>query len=857
VQWERSFDVGTLVLRACNACGCTVINASADALVGAAWTCASSPPGALQGPEDLDAGGLELEWLPAAVPGTAASALANAGRWSWGTDDEAILDGQDWWFRCRFVAPAGEGPWELELGGVATLADGWLNGAHLVHGENMFTSHRVAVSSLRPANELVIRCAALGPALGLRHPRPRWKSRLVRSQSLRWYRTTLLGRMPGWSRWAAPVGPWRPVRLLDRSVAALTAADFTLRARCDDEGPGGTVSARALVPGAPCEARLHVGGDSAPLTLVEVDDGRVAEGELHLERVDRWWPHTHGPQPLYPVELELDSERFDLGQVGFRTTELDRADGGFQVIINGLRIFCRGAVWGSPDTVSFAPSADHVRASVELARDGGMNMLRVAGYETYENADFWDACDELGIMVWQDCMFASLDPAEDEQFVAGIHRELREVFGALAGRPALTIACGSSEVYQQAAMFGLSPARCESPLLERAVPDVLAAVVPGVPYVPSAPSGGEPPFAPNVGVSHYFGVGAYLRPVSDARLAGVRFAAECLSFGTPPERETVREVFGDSGVAGHDPRWKLSVPRDAGSSWDFEDVRDHYVRELFGVDPFQVRYADPDHALDLGRAAIAELMGVVVSEWRRSASPCAGALVLMWRDLWPGAGWGVIDSLGRPKASFYALRRAFAPTAVSITDEGLAGLWLHVFNDGPNALQASVELRVFNDAGVEIESTRREIGVPAHGSLELRAEALLDGFRDLNHVYRFSPLAHDVVAVELRDDDGRLLGSAWHLAAGPARPRHCDLGLAAQAHRDPDGKWMLTVSSTLFAQYVALDVPGFRPSDSWFHLLPGESRTVALHADDRARVPAGSVRALNGPRPIRISLSVP
>ncbi len=828
-------------------------------LAQATWTCGSTSPGAVSTPGELD--GAAIEWLPATVPGTAAGALRDAGRWAWGTEDEEILDGRDWWFRCRFPgpnlsSPGGGGPWELHLGGVATLADVWLGASHLLHSENMFLAHRLGVERLEPDNELAIRCAALSPVLGARHPRPRWKSRLVRSQSLRWYRTTLLGRMPGWSRWAAPVGPWRPIRLVPRTENPAPLR-LSLQTGCDANGRGGTVSVRAVLrrgAGLPKQAHLRVGGESVRLGLEQTGTEVVAQGTLHLDIAERWWPHTQGAQPLYDAELELDGARSRLRRVGFRTLELDREDGAFRLRVNGLAVFCRGALWSAPDAVSLAAGPEEVRASVALAREAGMNMLRVPGYATYEDEPFWNACDELGVLVWQDCMLARMDPPEEADFVAGLEQELQQAFGSLQGRPALAIACGSSETYQQASMYGLAPERRQSNLLERTIPALLQSLTPGVPYVASAPSGSEPPFAPEAGVSHYFGVGGYLRPPADARLAGVRFAAECLAFGTPPERETVEQVFGGAGVAGHDPRWKQAVARDTGASWDFEDVRDHYVRELFAVDPLQVRYADPERALDLGRAAVAELMSLVLTEWRRRASSCDGALVLSWRDLWPGAGWGLLDSFGRPKASFYAVRRVSAPSTVLISDEGLSGLRLHVFNDGPERLVGRVRLRVFSDAGAELETGERDLEIDAHGALDLRADALLDGFRDLNHVYRFGPLGYDVVAAELYDAQDRLLGVDCHLVSGPARPRLADLGLTAQANRGPGGEWSLRVSSTLFAHYVAFEVPGFRPSDSWFHLLPGSSATVALHCPDPERRPAGSVRALNSSRTEQIEV---
>ncbi|MGD0196629.1 MAG: hypothetical protein ABSC56_01800 [Solirubrobacteraceae bacterium] len=816
--------------------------AADELLAGAAWTCAASEPGAVDDPAAL--ADVSLDWLPFTPPGTAAGALRAAGRWQWGVADETELDGRDWWFRATFAAPEA-GRWQLSLGGLATLADVWLNGEHLLRSESMFLAHSLAVELTR-GNELVIRCAALDGAPAPSRPRARWKSRLVRSQSLRFRRTSLLGRMPGSDPWAAPVGPWRPLSLVPALAPAVV--EQSLRASC--VGEGGVVSVRLLVRGGDPSARatLTLGDSRAELEVAAESEGHwLLQGTLELGRVDRWWPHTHGPQPLYEVVLELGSERIALGRVGFRTIELDDADGGFALLVNGVRIFCRGGCWVPPDPVSLDASPAAVRRTVELARAAGMNMLRIAGYTCYEGPAFWDACDELGLLVWQDGMFASTDVPATAELVAATEAEVHQVFGSLAARPALAVACGSSETYQQAAMYGLAPGSFDCELLERTIPQALAVVAPGLPYVPSSPSGGEPPFTPRTGVAHYFGVGAYLRPPADARAAGVRFAGECLSFGTPPEPATIRAAFGSPALAGHHPRWKLGVARDAGTAWDFEDVVTHYVRELFDVDPLAVRYADPERALDLARAAVCELMCSAMSEWRRPGSSCDGAIILSLRDLWPGAGWGLIDALGRAKAPLLALRRVLSPTAVLLIDEGLAGLDVHVVHDRPEALRARLRLVAFNHAGVAIETAERDVELASHGALALRAEDLLGGFRDVTRAYRFGPAPYDVIAVTAFDESGCELARACYLPQGPSRPQLPDLGLRARATQSGDGAWELELSTRLFAHYVAVDVDGFEPSDGWFHMLPGERVALMLHPETTSTHPVGSVRALNGP----------
>lgn len=817
---------------------------TSDLLSAAAWECCAVAAGAASTPKDLDAHA--VTWLPAAVPGTAAGALRAAGSLDWATRD---YDRDDWWFRATFTAPEVDAPYVLNLGGVATLADVWVNGVHRWHGENMFSTDEVELGHLAPVNEVAIRCGALAPWLRQRRPRPRWRTGLVREQGLRFLRTTMLGRMPDLGSDLAPVGPWRPVTVRAVPPEEFRVVDRQLAARLD--GDDGVVDLELTLsrPPGPLPVVLHVGPAAAPLSVGVYDmGGSVVSGTVRVQSVERWWPHTHGPQPLYPLTLEVGEIELPLGRVGFRSIAVDRTGGGFELLVNGVPIFCRGAVWVPPDVVSLAAAEDQVRASVTLAHDAQMNMLRVPGTSVYEDAHFFDVCDELGMLVWQDCMVANLDSPRDAAFEASLVRELDQQFAGWQGRPCLAVVSGGSEVEQQAAMAGMERAEWSFDVLERVIPAALARRLPDAVALPSSPTGGPLPFSTDVGVAHYFGVGAYLRTFDDVRRSGVRFAAECLAFSQPPCPATVDQVLGGPATAGHHPRWKAGVPRDAGRSWDFEDVRDHYVADLFGADVMRTRIEDPERYLDLGRAAVAECMVATISEWRRGGSRCAGALLLSLRDLRPGAGWGVIDSLGRPKSGWFVLRRLFAPLTLVLTDEGLNGLSAHVVNDAAAPWRGSLQVTLLADGATPVETVRSSIEVAGRRTERFDLAALFPSFRDLTYAYRFGAPAHDVAHVELCSQgpagSDRVVADAVHLPLGPRRDLEHDLGLRAVARRLGEGEWVLDCTAERFAQWVSVEVPGFSPDDSWFHLVPGRTRHVTLVGDGTR--PRGALHALTG-----------
>jgi beta-mannosidase len=401
--------------------------------------------------------------------------------------------------------------------------------------------------------------------------------------------------------------------------------------------------------------------------------------------------------------------------------------------------------------------------------------------------------------------------------------------------------CGNSEGEQQAAMFGAPRERWSPRLFHETLEAIAQERCPDVPYWPSSAHGGAFPHEARVGTTSYYGVGAYLRPLEDARRSEVRFATECLAFANVPE-------LPPPSLKVHHPAWKARTPRDLGAGWDFDDVRDHYVQRVFGVDPLALRYADHDRYLALGRAATGEIMAQVFGEWRRSGSPCRGGLVWFLRDLWAGAGWGIIDAGGAPKSAYWYLRRALAPVAAHVSDEGNNGLYVHLTNDRPEALRGDLELALFRAGEIAVGSARREITIAPHGSVSVAAVDAFDGFVDLSNAYRFGPPTCDLVLATLRVS-GVVVAQAFHFPLGLPSGRELDVGLSATAHARADGGFDLTLRTRRFAQSVVVAAEGFAAADAWFHMAPGGERTVELSRIGGVSAPPllvkGAVHALN------------
>jgi beta-mannosidase len=331
------------------------------------------------------------------------------------------------------------------------------------------------------------------------------------------------------------------------------------------------------------------------------------------------------------------------------------------------------------------------------------------------------------------------------------------------------------------------------------------------------------PFSPNEGITHYYGVGAYCRPLDDIRRAQVRFSAESLAFAQVPEQATLDAHLAVPPV--HHPGWKARVPRDRGASWDFEDVRDHYLGDLYGVDPARLRREDPVRYLDMSRAVTAEVSEAAYGEWRRPGSSCRGALVWTLQDLLPGAGWGVIDATGLPKPVWHGLRRAFRPVQLLFSDEGTNGLYAHVINETAEALSLTLDVSALRDGAHPVVSGRRELALVARGHISLAATELFGAFFDTTYAFRFGPPAHDVTVGRLTMGNVEV-ATAFSFPRGRMAALHA-ANVSAEAGEDASGIF-LSLATDRLAQSVSLAFPGWLADDNWFHLAPGASRIVRL-----------------------------
>jgi len=817
------------------------------------WFLYQSCAGEYDTPSNLKA---DLNWIKAIVPGTAAQTLLESDSWS--IDDNLNFDDFDWWYKTTFditKSKLQESSF-IQFKGLATVADIWLNGHLICKTDNMFKLYCIDVAEyIKEKNELFIRFQALNKLIANHKARPAWKTKVVKQQQLRWFRTTLLGRIPGWTPPVAPVGPWQEIIFtsgnLVENVKLNTSVNNSL-AKLDFTA---NLSSSATL----ANIAIEIDGQSYPVNQTKKNHKLRLSTTIQLRDMKLWWPHTHGDTNLYPLKLLLNfengsTESHSLGKVGFKEIEVDQSDDNFNVLVNGINVFCRGACWTVNDIVSLVGDKKQLYQNLKLMRDAGANMIRIGGTMLYEQDLFYEICDELGVMVWQDFMFANMDyPFHDNTFKANVESEIEYQLSRLCKHPCVAIYCGSSEIEQQVAMLGLPQTDWEIPFYQESLPELIKESGTTASYISSSPSGGSLPFRANQNLSHYYGVGAYLCSPSELRKHDVKFTSECLGFSNIPIEKHRNSVLNGDSISTTDPRWKKRTPRDIGTGWDFEDIRDHYLEQLFKVDASSLRYFDTEQYLKLSEVTTGEIMSQVFDEWRSNHSNCSGGLVWFMKDLWLGAGWGIIDSLGIPKACYYYLKRKWTSVNISLTDESVNGIDAHISNELLKDVNVTLIITALNNDDVTILNTTKTLIIPSNSTITLNVEKIVKQFHDLTYTYKFGPPKIKVLKASLYRD-GEVVSESHYFPIKEIVPNVSDITLTHELVEFSDTEVIFRINSNKFLYAVTIESPGYQPNDNFFHLVPNSDKYITLQKNKSISRFKCIVTALNMTDILRIKI---
>lgn len=821
------------------------------------WLLAESEAGAFKSPAALDVG-CSNKWVQGIVPGTVAQALQVAGLWTLG--DKLDFDAKDWWYKTQFDYPENLKNLKyifLSLEGLSTHCEIWLNGKVLGVTNNMFVEQRINITDkLQKNNSLYLCFRSLNALLAQRQQRPRWKTKLVAQQTLRSQRASLVGRIPGWMPPVAPVGPWKNIYISNN----LEPTKICVNTQLDKLTGVVEFSCEVSNSDSNFSAFLSVGENQIELSISKQNNLFTLTGKIEINDLNLWWPHTHGVPYLYDMQLIIKHNNkvvyHALSSIGFKAVELDQSNQKFILKVNDETIFCRGACWTINDIVSLSGEESDLENVLILMRDAGANMIRIGGTMIYEQNLFYELCNKLGIMIWQDFMFANMDyPVDNKDFLNSITEEVSQKISALNRHVCVSVYCGNSEIEQQASMLGMEEDIWSNDFFSSALPALCNELHKGIPYIPSTPTTGVLPFHTNTGVTHYYGVGAYLCSVSELRQHNVQFTSECLGFANIPISQTRNLLLNGQLPVIHNPKWKERVPRDTGTGWDFEDIRDHYFKRFYGIDPIECRSYEIEKYLALSENITGEIMSQVFSEWRSQYSQCNGALVWFLKDLWPGAGWGVIDSLGNPKACYYYLKRTWQPVSVLITNETLNGLHFHLINETDKDISAILEMKLLSEKGGVMQSVKTDIDLLNKSIKLIQSDELLGAFFDVTYSYRFGPLKHSVVAVQLKSNEGEVLSESFYFNK-PYTPKVYDeIDITVTSKKINEETYQLDLICNKFLYAINIEVDGFVAADNFFSLVPGSVRSILMHKiKNKERKFRGYISALNLAEAVKIKV---
>ncbi len=762
----------------------------------------------LQGTWVLACKGREIA-IPMAVPGDGVTALHRAG-----VIPDPYFGRNE--YDLRWIADAG---WvltrevdlprvdlELVIDALDTVAQVWLNGVCVLRADNAFRTHRVDVAGAARLgrNQLEIRFPPLTPEANARQaaqpfPVPYHQANcpIPNGNMLRKPQCDF-----GWD-WNIALAPF----------GIYGAVGFAL------PGPRleGVVIEQAHGDGfVDVTITPHMANFTGPVTLslcgITAKTTANAATTLRINTPALWWPASLGPQPMHDLTISFAGQT-ETRQIGLRALDLvttpDATGAGFKFRVNGHDVFARGANWIPADALAGRITPQATRDLLQSAVDANMNMIRIWGGGRYEPDWFYALCDELGLMVWHDFMFACHLYPSTPAFLAEVAGEVREAALRIGHHACIALWCGDNELLGALTWFDESRQNRDRYLvsydrLNRTIEQALKAVAPHANWWPSSPSPGPMSFGDawhndSAGDMHFWSVWHEGRDFDHYRDVRPRFCSE-FGFQSYPSMDVIARFAGPQD-------WNIASPvleshqKNAGGNARIAETMFRYFR-------FPTRFAD---FVWLSQIQQGLAIKTAVTQWRSLKPHCMGALYWPLNDTWPVCSWSSLDHGGGWKLLHHMARDFFAPvTIVAVPKDG--GWRLCGVNDTRAPASLHITLRA-----VAMDGSTRPLW---QGAATIGPDAAQE-------ITRVAPEALQ---------NGEILHWSWagdgfegadHIAPKPYKSYDlCPSGLALHAQRTETG-WAITLSTqalSLFATVVA-DQPG-RFSANAVMVLPGAPQTV-------------------------------
>lgn len=771
--------------------------------------------------------------VPARVPGDTHSALLAAGQipdpYVGANELDVLWVGrEDWTYAREFVLDAAwlAAPMVfLNCDSLDTVAEVRLNGRLAGKSDNQFVRWRWDVKRFLKTGknriEITFRSAenaATAAARKLPYPVPMAqfpiqspRRNLVRKAQCHagwdWGPCLMVAGIGG-DIWLGAVSTAR-IDYVATTQHPLANGDVRLEVACDCLAP----------KAARTELTVAIAGRSVSVPVRLARGANTVKASVVVPKPDRWWPNGYGQQPLYDLTVEVGGDRCRK-RLGFRTLEVVAAEDkhGLSLVVrvNGVDIFCKGANWIPADALPQRQTPEALRDLLDSAAAANMNMLRVWGGGQYESEAFFDRCDELGLLIWQDFMFAcALYPALPA-FLDSVRREAEHQVRRLRDHVSLALWCGNNENVGALTWFPEARENRDRYLLDydRLNEGVLGATVdrydPTRSFWPSSPCAGRGNYADafhkdNRGDMHCWVVWHEGKSFDAYHTFKPRFCSE-FGYQSFPSLDTVRTYAAPD-------QWNVTAP-----------AMEHHQRHPRGnsiiTESFSRYFRFPDgfaNMLYLSQVQQALAIKTAVEHWRRLRPVCMGTLYWQINDNWPVASWASLEYGGKWKLLHYFAKRFFAPTLVAAMprDGGGAELWLA--DDAVKPAAAVLRAAIHDFAGQTLWQQKLKLTTPGGGAckvLDLPGTAL--------------PAAPQACFLTL---DLELGGVTHHNTHFFTEYKRCELRPAAVAvgvKPAPGGAFDVTVTADQPAFFVALNADGIRGEfdDNGITLLPGGARTL-------------------------------
>lgn len=654
----------------------------------------------------------ETEWIEAIVPGSVMNDLLRNGKiedpFYRDNEDQAFdIASKDYEFVREFTVNEDllqNDKVNLYCEGIDTLSEIFVNGKLLAKTDNMHRTYSLDVKSYLKIGSNEIKINLFSPIRYITEKQEKQKLWGVVDAISGYPHIRKAHSMFGWD-WGPKIpdlGIWRNISIQAFSIGKIEDVYITQK----HEENKVNVDVRIRLE------KWHQKETTLEVKLTH-PDGTVDIQSLTTNQLEEfvsftitnpelWWPNGYGEQPLYKVEVLLtdDNESLDekVYQIGLRTIrvkhEPDEWGKSFEFVVNGLSIFAMGANYIPEDNILARTSKERTEQLLKDCLEANFNMIRVWGGGYYPDDYFFDLCDRMGLIVWQDFMFACSVYELTDEFTETVKKEAIDNIKRIRHHASLGIWCGNNEVEEAWVYWGDFPKDAPKrktdyiKLFEVILPDIIKETDPQTFYWPSSPSSGggfDAPRNPDVGDMHYWEVWHGLKPFTEYRKFYFRFCSE-FGFQSFPSMKTIES---------------FTLPEDRNI---FSYVMEKHQKNgaangkiLFYLSENFLYPKDFHSLLYVSQLLQAEAIKYGVEHWRRNRGRCMGSLYWQLNDCWPVASWSSIDSNGRWKALHYFAKKFYSPILLSVQDEEKSAK-LFVTNDTVETVHARIEWKLRSDS---------------------------------------------------------------------------------------------------------------------------------------------------------------